>query len=77
MEHPEVDRLWQESWNPRLRTVPAGDDSESETDDEDTQPLYALKGYQRRAISFLHKCKAEFGMALIGDEMGVGKVHRP
>jgi hypothetical protein len=35
---------------------------------------YSLKPWQKLGITFLHQCRAKLGYALLGDEMGVGKV---
>ena len=36
-----------------------------------------LKPWQRLAIAFLLTCREKYGFALVGDEMGVGKVIPP
>jgi hypothetical protein len=38
---------------------------------------FKLKDWQRLAIAFLLRCRLKFGFALVGDEMGVGKVTPP
>ena len=48
-----------------------------EYNEEWTPPLltgYTLEGYQKLGLTFLHKTTAEYGFALIGDYMGIGKV---
>jgi hypothetical protein len=38
------------------------------------KPGLKLQGWQQVAVAFLLKCRDKFGFALVGDEMGVGKV---
>jgi hypothetical protein len=41
------------------------------------KPGLKLAEWQKLAIAFLLKCREKFGFALVGDEMGVGKVTPP
>ena len=41
------------------------------------KPGFKLKEWQRLGIAFLLSCRDQFGFALVGDEMGVGKVTPP
>lgn len=34
-----------------------------------------LRGHQKAAVAFLHHCQQNFGFALLGDAMGIGKVY--
>ena len=36
---------------------------------------FELKPWQRLGIAFLHRCRNEFGFAMLCDDMGIGKVH--
>jgi hypothetical protein len=35
----------------------------------------SLHPWQKLGVTFLHECRKNYGFALLGDEMGVGKVH--
>ena len=39
------------------------------------QPLYESKVFQKTGVSFLHRCRREYGVAFLADEMGVGKLN--
>jgi len=48
-----------------------------EHDKEWTPPLlagYALEGYQKLGLTFLHKMTTQYGFTLISDYMGIGKL---
>jgi hypothetical protein len=38
------------------------------------KPGIKLKTFQKLGVTFLLKCREKYGFALLGDEMGVGKV---
>jgi len=40
------------------------------------RPGMSLHLWQKLGVTFLHHCRDKFGFALLGDEMGVGKVAR-
>jgi len=51
-------------WNVNVATLPQFS----------LNPGIRLKPFQKLAIAFLLACHDKFGFALLGDEMGVGKV---
>jgi hypothetical protein len=40
----------------------------------DLLPGKSLHPWQQLGVTFLHQCSEKYGFALLGDEMGVGKV---
>ena len=45
-----------------------------ELPDFNLNPGIKLKTFQKLGVMFLLKCREKYGFALLGDEMGVGKV---
>ena len=65
LEHPEDEAEWRDEYTPPFRQI---------EEQGRRVPKFALKGYQKTAVGFLHRCQREYGFALLADEMGVGKV---
>jgi hypothetical protein len=65
MEHEEDSYLWKDEWTPPLNLNVEGN------------ATFSLSPWQKTCVGFLHRCWREYGFALVGDEMGVGKVLSP
>ena len=63
-EHQELRAEWEDSYQPPLNQ----DISKNPPQD------ITLSEPQKLGVAFLHSCRRRFGYALLGDEMGYGKV---